>query len=177
MIDALGGSVISNIGRDDYESSWQHPSHNLVNLLVHFWWICFTAILSIFHNPHFQSVWINLACCYFYLGMYRSSFRAKFPEDCNEIYLVCFLSALQWCWEDDREGGEVEAEDKTPISFVTQVGHHHHWETWLQHDQIRKYLTPEEFEKCNILQVWGWEEVDAVPPRIRRCNRGPAFSR
>ena len=97
-------------------------------------------LLSTFHYPHFQSVWINLACCYFYLGMYRSSFRAKFPDDCNEIFLVCFLSALQWCREDDREGGEVEAEDKTPISFVTQVGHHHHWETWLQHDQIRKYL-------------------------------------
>ena len=134
-------------------------------------------LLSTFHYPHFQSVWINLACCYFYLGMYRSSFHAKFPDECNEIYLICFLSALQWCWEDDREGGEVEAEDKTPISFVTQVGHHHHWETWLQHNQIRKYLTPEKIEKYIVFQVWGWEEVDAVPPGIRRCNRGPAFPR
>ena len=133
-------------------------------------------LLSTFHYPHFQSVWINLACCYFYLGMYRSSSLAKFPDDYIEISFNVLI-ASKWCWEDDREGGEVEAEDKTPISFVTQVGHHHHWETWLQHYQIRKYLTPEKIEKYIVFQVWGWEEVDAVPPGIRRCNRGPAFPR
>ena len=30
------------------ESSWQHPYHNLVDLLILFWWICFTAITNHF---------------------------------------------------------------------------------------------------------------------------------